>query len=306
MKSIIKKISYWFFLVLLSLHSSDVYSIHVIKKPTTSGALSGSVGSQAVAFGCDTNTLCGDSAFTFDSTTKWLKIGSSLGTKDAPLHLRTNTSKAFLLEAGTTFPISLNAKNVLVDDIGKIQFSQTTKNGQTRGGKITIATKVADSLQNTASTDNIVIDPDGWVGIGVTNTVWDVLSIKKDKTGFLTSAKNFSTAQVLTTDATPTELYTKTLADGYVYNMFVTITARRSDSGVENATFSRQFKVYRDGGGATLGAVRTPWADDQLTMAGAITVDTSGNDLRVRVTGEAGKEIVWFADIVYNTVFSQF
>lgn len=307
MKSIIKKISYWFFLVLLSLHSSDVYSIHVIKKPSTSGGLSGTVASQAVAFGCGTNILCGDAAFTFDSTTKWLKIGSSLGTIDAPLHVRTNGSEGLRLQTGTTFPIYLRGKNAIVDDIGRIQFSSTTKNGSTRGGAIFFFSKPADGNQSSSAVSKVQIDPDGWVGIGTGTNVWDTLSIKSSSSGFLTSAKNFATAQIATTNATTTDLYTKTLTDGYVYNMFVTITARRSDGGaVENGTFARQFKVYRDGGGATLGTIVTPWADDQLTMAGTITVDTSGNDLRVRVTGEAGKGIVWFADIVYNTVFSQF
>jgi len=272
------------------------------------GGIAGAITAGQVAYG-DTvaNSIAGDSAFRFNPATKWVKIGSATGTIDAPCHIRSNGSEQLRLETGTTFPLHMRGKNAIADEIGKIEFSTGNKNGIGRGGFVNIYTKVADNTQGTASTKRIVIDPDGWVGVGVLNTIWDLLSLKTAPTGFLTSAKNFTTAQVATTDDTITNLYTKTLTDGYVYNMTVTITARRTDGGaVENGTFTRQFKVYRDGGGATLGTVVTPWADDQLTMAATITVDTSGNDLRVRVTGEVAKSFAWFADVVYNTVFSEF
>lgn len=110
------------------------------------------------------------------------------------------------------------------------------------------------------------------------------------------------TAAVTTTNDAVTTLWSKTLSDNTVYRMYVGISARRSDSGTENGIFERVFKVYRQGAGAVLGTVTTPWADDQTSMAGLITIDVSSNDIRVRVTGEAAKTFEWAGEIKYQSI----
>lgn len=126
----------------------------------------------------------------------------------------------------------------------------------------------------------------------------------KKHNNFAGSGKYETTAAVETDDNTITNLYTKTLSDNTVYYYHIDIVARRSDSGTENGRFTREFLVYRQGAGAaTLGASTvTPWTDEQLTMAGTITVDVNVNDIRVRVTGENTKTIQWAATIRYQAV----
>lgn len=126
----------------------------------------------------------------------------------------------------------------------------------------------------------------------------------KQHPNFAGSGKFGETAAVTTTNNTITTLWSKTLADNTVYYMRVNIVARRTDSGTENARYTRIYQVYRQGGGgATLGAtIVTPWADEQLTMSATITVDVSSNDTRVRITAENGKTIAWDLDVDYSVV----
>ena len=124
----------------------------------------------------------------------------------------------------------------------------------------------------------------------------------KSHANYPNSGSNRETAAVTTTNDAVTTLWSKTLNDATVYRMYVGIVARRSDSGTENGIFERVFKVYRQGAGAVLGTVTTPWADDQTTMAGLITIDVSSNDIRVRVTGEAAKTFEWAGEIKYQAI----
>jgi hypothetical protein len=60
--------------------------------------------------------------------------------------------------------------------------------------------------------------------------------------------------------------------------------------------------VYRSGGGATIqGVVETLGTDVANGITPTVTLDVSGNDVRVRVTGEAAKTIAWrvFAEKVH-------
>lgn len=126
----------------------------------------------------------------------------------------------------------------------------------------------------------------------------------KTHAAYAGSGKYEETAVLVTTTNTIATLWSKTLADNTVYYVTVNIVSRRSDSGTENARYTRIYQVYRQGGGgATLGAtIVTPWADEQLAMASTVTVDVSGNDTRVRLTNENAKTILSIASVSWTQI----
>lgn len=168
----------------------------------------------------------------------------------------------------------------------------------TRAGAIGYAMTVSgnDSVGLNLSTTAATLSEDNTFGI------FGGKELLKSHANYPNSGSNRETAAVTTTNDAVTTLWSKTLNDATVYRMYVGIVARRSDSGTENGIFERVFKVYRQGAGAVLGTVTTPWADDQTTMAGLITIDVSSNDIRVRVTGEAAKTFEWAGEIKYQAI----
>lgn len=109
-------------------------------------------------------------------------------------------------------------------------------------------------------------------------------------------------APLTTTDATVTTLLSATLTDARVYWVRVWVAGRKD--ATDHGVWARYAVAYREGGGATLeGAVV-----DHLTRetAGAaawdVTIDTSGNDIRVRVTGAAATTIKWTGSIEWGVV----
>lgn len=104
-----------------------------------------------------------------------------------------------------------------------------------------------------------------------------------------------------TTDATETTLWSKTLDDNKAYLLEVRIAARQTDN-TNRAAYIRRALIYRAGGGATIqGSV-----SDELTIESDsnwnATIDVSGNDVRVRVTGAAGTTIDWQCDVWWQEV----
>lgn len=99
---------------------------------------------------------------------------------------------------------------------------------------------------------------------------------------------------VTTTDATVTAIWTRTLDDNSVLRVEALVTARRTDAA-DSGTFSRVFKVYRQGGGATLGGagVLVPVTDDESDATWNVTAAVSGNTVTLSVTGAAAKTVKW-------------
>ena len=268
------------------------------------GTIAGTIASGQVAYGSAANTISGDASFTYDSTNHWLKVGSSTGTIDAPLHVRANSSEVVRMETGTTFPVYMQGKNFLADDIGRVEFATVSN----RGGVLDFSTKPADNVQATASAKRMRLNASGNLGLGNINQINERLSVSSH-TGFSNSAFNFATAGVATTNNTQTVLWSKTLDDEFAFYFTVKVLARRTDSGTENGRFARDFMVYRGGGGsATLGAtVVTPYVDELYNGTGwNVTIDALTNDVRILVTGENAKTIIWVARIEYQAAFSEF
>lgn len=100
-----------------------------------------------------------------------------------------------------------------------------------------------------------------------------------------------ATAEVTTTDATQTTCGTLTLADNTSYMIEVYVAAISSANGDGHQTVARVHRI--NPGGATIGS--------QLELLDfpvwTVVLDTSGNDVRVRVTGAAATTIKWQAKI---------
>lgn len=108
--------------------------------------------------------------------------------------------------------------------------------------------------------------------------------------------------RVQTTDATTATAVSRTIADNTSESLIIHVSTKRTSSS-EAAAYQIHASVHRAGGGAVLNG-QTPVSTIESAGAAANTcvVDVSGNDLRVRVTGQAGQTWEWHA--VINTMNS--
>jgi hypothetical protein len=98
------------------------------------------------------------------------------------------------------------------------------------------------------------------------------------------------TAEVSTTDATPTDLVTIEIPDDSMYRIEWNILAMETDS---STGYSNKYTVtYRADAGSLTKVGTTDDIHDEFTTAG-VTESTSGNDLTLAVTGEAATNIDW-------------
>ena len=102
---------------------------------------------------------------------------------------------------------------------------------------------------------------------------------------------------VTTTDATPTDALTFTLADLTAYHFRAVVSARRTDVA-GRGFFERVQRAYREGGGVVLfGDQHAPVPDAASNGAWAVSLVVSGNNLVVRVTGAAGETVNWRVEL---------
>lgn len=96
-----------------------------------------------------------------------------------------------------------------------------------------------------------------------------------------------------------------TLDDEYVYQFQSEVVARCTDDATVRAAYRRSCMVYREGGGATIGAagVQDDFTDE--TDAGlASSLAVNANDFRVTVQGLVGKTIDWHITLRWSRVHS--
>lgn len=98
-------------------------------------------------------------------------------------------------------------------------------------------------------------------------------------------------ANVQTTDATVTSLFTWTILDEAVTKMVAEVNACQS-TGANVAAYTRGLKFKRDGGTVTAGTVDTVYTEEDVAGWDA-TIDNSTSTGRVRVTGAAATTIDW-------------
>ena len=265
------------------------------------GGSSTTIDYQNVAFATATNTIGGDPAFQFDPSLKYLKVGSSIGTIDAPFHLRANSTRIALFQGGTTFPFYLGFKNPLADEMSRIYF----RTDSSRGGEITFSLKPSDNTSTSTPVDKIKINSSGYLGLGMT-TVPELFSYKKATTFNYSGAGTFFTNDFTeTSNLATTTIFSKTIDDYNIYSFDITVIGRRYDTGfTENAGFTRKIFVYRDGAGAVLGSSSTIGTDYSLGITDVPTFYVSGNTFNVDVHGDAGKVLEWMIDVRYSKISS--
>ncbi len=100
-------------------------------------------------------------------------------------------------------------------------------------------------------------------------------------------------ANVQTTDATVTSIFTWTITDEAVTIVTVEACAVKSDGSV-TASYVRRVRIKRDGGTVTMGTVESSFTDEESGFSTCeVTIDNSTSTGRVRVTGVAATTIDW-------------
>lgn len=266
------------------------------------GGSSTTINNKNVAFATVTNTIGGDDAFQFDSGSKWLKVGSSLGTIDAPLHIRSNSSKLMVLQSGSTFPFYISTRNALADEMSRIDF----RTDSFRGGEISFWMKPPDGASGSTPLKKIKIDSNGFLGLNVVNTIPEIFGFKNTTTlNFSNAGTFFANFGAETNGIVTTTLFTRTLNDNFIYNYDLRILVRRDDGGfTENAFWHKEVVAYRNGGGAVLASTSTIGNPYALGVTDVPEIYVSGNDLKVDVHGEIGKTLDWWISVSYPVVGS--
>jgi hypothetical protein len=107
-----------------------------------------------------------------------------------------------------------------------------------------------------------------------------------------------SAAEVATTDATVTTLTSFTMVDETIAAFDVVVTAARRTNVTKGGRWKRSV-VYRrtSAGAATIVGTLETGTDQETDAAWDVTIDTSTNDVRVRVTGAAATDINWTCEM---------
>lgn len=155
-----------------------------------------------------------------------------------------------------------------------------------------------------ASNGNVEIFPNGTgaVDIATQEIVHDAGNFSSD--GDARSGQYVLRAQ--TTDATVTELFIDgssvrlDLPNDSVWGFNIMIVARRTDANDESAIYKFDGAIDRNATAATTalvgaGGTKTVIDEDTAAWDTAISADTTNGSLKIDVTGEAAKNINWFA-----------
>ena len=127
-------------------------------------------------------------------------------------------------------------------------------------------------------------------------TVSTAINKEPDTTGVYTN----------TTDATVTTAATFTTRDNHAYSVRARVTATETDDFDEQAYYERVALFKNDGGTlALVGSVQTPITVES-TGGWDCTLDASGDDIRVRVTGASSTDIAWLAQVDITEVGQYF
>jgi len=95
-------------------------------------------------------------------------------------------------------------------------------------------------------------------------------------------------AQLTTTDATETTVWSYTMSDTTIVHLEVFIESSRTDSGTNSAAYQLRGAFKRRGGGATVIGVVTKESYEDAALT-TVTIDASSNDVRVRVASRGAE-----------------
>lgn len=118
-----------------------------------------------------------------------------------------------------------------------------------------------------------------------------------------TSTYNVKGVYVNTTDATVTTAATFTTRSNNGYLAIAKVVAIGTADYAEVSTHWREACFKNNAGTLTLvGASRTVATDNESTAGWDCSIDASGTDIRVRVTGAAATAITWKVDLEVHEV----
>lgn len=121
----------------------------------------------------------------------------------------------------------------------------------------------------------------------------------KTHINYTNSENNYKTNGILTTDNTPTTLFSIPVTDQM--NNFATVKIQmRQDTGANRAAFERKFMYYREGAGAQLSSKVHTIFTDKTNGGYDVNILPSGNNILVQVVGLIGQNLYWTGNIEYQ------
>jgi hypothetical protein len=142
-------------------------------------------------------------------------------------------------------------------------------------------------------------DTNHFLGIG-TNTPTAPLQIKGHAGN--SSGVGTTTAQLKTTNATQSSLWTTTLSNANMYWLEATVMARSDTDASRRALFVRKAYAYKQGGNATLSSNIWALITDRTDVGFDATFTASGDNISVSVSGLAGTNITWTGEVKWQSV----
>jgi hypothetical protein len=161
------------------------------------------------------------------------------------------------------------------------------------GYNLTLTTGTARTLELQSDTHTVASGNGVTDFLSITSSAVDVKLSATQATGNARAKAYGAIANVQTTDATVTSVYTWTITDEAVTMVTGEVCAVKSD-GTTTASYVRRARIKRDGGTVTVGSV-VDVATDEDSLNGDVTIDNSTETGRVRVTGIGATTIDWGA-----------
>lgn len=202
-----------------------------------------------------------------------------------------------------------NLTGLLDDDHTQYALLQGRLGGQVLNGG-TAASNILELRSTTNGTKGFVYVPETTASTSPTTGAFQVaggvgvsesLYIANDF-GIVSNDDNYIVQQfsVTTTDATVTTLASFTIANNSTQLIEARITAFRTAGGganADSANYVRTGKGKNNAGTVTLQGLQTSYTQEDVAGWNA-TLDASGTDVRVRVTGAAATTIVWRCTVI--------
>src|SRR5678815_508441 len=111
---------------------------------------------------------------------------------------------------------------------------------------------------------------------------------------------------VSTTDGTATTLITFGTKTDHAYHVKAVVVAKEIASGNEAASYEIIGTFLNDGGTLALVGSLTAAHTGEITSGWSATMDASGTDIRVRVTGASSTNVKWRGHLEIDEISDEF
>lgn len=189
----------------------------------------------------------------------------------------------------------------------EVRSSQIKDQGVTRddlntttAGKAVVTKVIAGSGVSISSTGVDTGTGDVTVNSSPNQTTEQTLKTHSNFTG---SERKENTAALQTTDGNTATLFSVTVPDGSVLRFKFDVVARKQHATENKSYWNFLFgAVRRNNGSIVFVGTVVSMEDDEGTPGYIATVDVSGNDLRIRVTGAAAENVNWAANTITQAI----